>query len=43
MSVEDYLTQNKTTIKNMIRYELGEGIEKVETDFAKEVKAQMKS
>jgi elongation factor Ts len=29
-------------LTNMIRYEVGEGIEKVEVDFAAEVAAQLK-
>ena len=31
----------KVTVKSFVRFETGEGIEKVETDFAAEVAAQL--
>ncbi|UWD35248.1 translation elongation factor Ts [Mycoplasma cottewii] len=39
--VGDFLSKNKTELVEMIRYEVGEGIEKVVVDFAKEVAAQL--
>ncbi|KNG79421.1 translation elongation factor Ts [Mycoplasma sp. HU2014] len=39
--VGDFLSKNKTDLVEMIRYEVGEGIEKVVVDFAKEVAAQL--
>ena len=39
-TVEAYLTGNKSSVVNFVRLEVGEGIEKVETDFAAEVAAQ---
>lgn len=41
MPVSKYLSQNGAEIVSMIRYEVGEGIEKKEEDFAAEVAAQM--
>ncbi|ABQ13687.1 translation elongation factor Ts [Dichelobacter nodosus] len=41
-SIEDLLKSHKATIIQYVRYELGEGIEKEETDFAAEVMAQAK-
>lgn len=41
MSVAQYLKNNGLTEKSMIRYEVGEGIEKQEVDFAAEVAEQM--
>lgn len=41
MPVKKYLSDNGATAKSMIRFEVGEGIEKVEVDFAAEVAAQM--
>ena len=38
--VEQYLAQNKSSVTTFVRIEVGEGIEKVETDFAAEVAAQ---
>ena len=40
-SVEQYVKANNGTIKKMIRYEVGEGIEKRNDDFAEEVMKQM--
>lgn len=42
LKVADFLSKNKINVLKMIRYEVGEGIEKKETDFAAEVQAQMK-
>ncbi len=39
-TVEVYLSSNKCSVANFVRLEVGEGIEKVEADFAAEVKAQ---
>ena len=39
-TVEQYLAQNKSCVTTFVRLEVGEGIEKVETDFAAEVAAQ---
>ncbi|MDJ1647908.1 translation elongation factor Ts [Mycoplasma phocimorsus] len=41
LTVSQYLEQHSTKILNFVRLELAEGIEKVETDFAAEVAAQM--
>lgn len=41
MTVADYAKKNGGTILKMYRYELGEGIEKKESNFADEVAAQM--
>ena len=43
MPVKKYLSNVGATALTMIRFEVGEGIEKVETDFAAEVAAQMGS
>ena len=40
-SVGQYVKDNKGTIKKMIRYEVGEGIEKRNDDFAEEVMKQI--
>ena len=37
-----YLSSNNCSLVNMVRYEVGEGIEKREENFAEEVMAQMK-
>ena len=37
-----YLSSNNSSLVNMVRYEVGEGIEKREENFAEEVMAQMK-
>ncbi|OYD26420.1 elongation factor Ts [Mycoplasma testudineum] len=42
LSVEKYLSSQNAKAIKMIRFEVGEGIEKIETDFAAEVAAQMK-
>ncbi|MDU8923570.1 translation elongation factor Ts [Pasteurellaceae bacterium LIM206] len=42
-SVGDYLKSVNTAVSNFIRLEVGEGIEKVETDFAAEVAAMSKA
>jgi elongation factor Ts len=42
-SVEQYVSRNKTAVVSFLRLEVGEGIEKKETDFAKEVAEQMKA
>jgi elongation factor Ts len=43
LTVEQYAKNKKCTIKSYIRLEVGEGIEKVETDFVAEVMAQVKA
>ena len=43
LTVDQYAKSQKATIKNYIRLEVGEGIEKVETDFVAEVLAQVKA
>lgn len=43
MPVSKYLSSKGATAKAMYRFEVGEGIEKVEQDFAAEVAAQMKA
>ncbi|MDR3330327.1 MAG: translation elongation factor Ts [Mycoplasmataceae bacterium] len=40
-TIDAYLKDNKSTIIKYIRYEVGEGIEKKQVDFAAEVAAQM--
>ncbi|MDE6477028.1 MAG: hypothetical protein K2L48_02410 [Mycoplasmoidaceae bacterium] len=42
MKVSEYLKHNNTSLKQYIRYEVGEGIEKKVEDFAAEVASQMK-
>lgn len=39
-TVEKYLAGNKASVSSMIRYEVGEGLEKRQDDFVAEVKAQ---
>jgi elongation factor Ts len=41
-TVEQLLKEHKADVTNFIRFEVGEGIEKVETDFAAEVAAMSK-
>ena len=41
MSVANYVKSNNGTIKNIIRYEVGEGLEKREDNFAEEVMNQI--
>ena len=41
-SVEQLLKANNATVKRFVRYEVGEGIEKKEENFADEVMAQIK-
>ena len=43
LTVDQYAKSQKATIKSYIRLEVGEGIEKVETDFVAEVMAQVKA
>jgi len=43
LTVDQFAKSQKATIKNYIRLEVGEGIEKVETDFVAEVMAQVKA
>lgn len=40
--VGDFIKSKGATLKEMVRYEVGEGIVKIETDFASEVAAQVK-
>ncbi len=42
-SVGDFLKANGATVSGFVRFEVGEGIEKVETDFAAEVAAMSKA
>ena len=42
VTVEKYLGKNNALVSSMIRYEVGEGIEKRQDDFAAEVMAQAK-
>ncbi len=41
-SVGDLLKEKGATVSGFLRFEVGEGIEKVETDFAAEVAAMSK-
>ena len=41
-SVSQYLKEEKAEVVSFVRYQVGEGIEKKEEDFAAEVAAQMK-
>ena len=41
IKVKEYVSKNGASIKSMIRYEVGEGIEKKEEDFAEEVAKQI--
>lgn len=41
ISVKKYLDNNNATIKSFVRYEVGEGIERRQEDFAQEVRDQM--
>ena len=41
VTIGTYLKNNSCTLKQMIRYEVGEGIEKKEENFAEEVMAQI--
>lgn len=43
LSIEDLLKKSTAKITRFARFEVGEGIEKKETDFAAEVKAQVES
>ncbi|HLS35353.1 MAG TPA: translation elongation factor Ts [Bacillota bacterium] len=43
VTVEKFVEQNNATVKEAIRYEVGEGMEKREEDFAEEVMSQMKN
>ena len=42
LTVEKYLQQNNSSVSSMTRFEVGEGIEKRQDDFAAEVMAQAK-
>ena len=42
LTVSEYVKQNGGTIKSMVRYEVGEGMQKREENFAEEVAKQMK-
>lgn len=42
VTVSEYLKSKNAEVKAFVRYEVGEGIEKKEDNFAEEVKAQMK-
>lgn len=42
MKVKQFVEDKGATVKEFVRYEVGEGIEKKEEDFAEEVKSQMK-
>lgn len=41
LTILEYVTKNNCTIKNMIRYEVGEGLEKRNDNFAEEVMNQI--
>ncbi|HDR1117287.1 translation elongation factor Ts [Pasteurella multocida] len=41
-SVDEFLKENDADVTNFVRFEVGEGIEKVESDFAAEVAAMQK-
>ena len=41
-TVQQYLDSKKASIRSFVRYELGEGIEKREENFADEVLGQVK-
>ena len=41
MKVSQYLKNNNTAVTSMVRYAVGEGIEKREENFAEEVAKQM--
>ena len=41
LTVEKYLGESKSTLNAFVRFEVGEGIEKVQEDFAAEVMAQV--
>ncbi len=43
LTVDQYAKSQKCSVKSYIRLEVGEGIEKVETDFVAEVMAQVKA
>ena len=43
VDVETYLKNNNATLVSMVRYEVGEGIEKTEENFAEEVMNQIKN
>ena|SRR5690625_235936 len=43
VKVEKYVADKGATINTFVRFEVGEGIEKKEEDFAEEVKSQMKN
>ena len=43
LTVDQFVKSQKSSIKKYIRLEVGEGIEKVETDFVAEVMAQVKA
>ncbi|SRR5690625_679125 len=43
LKVKKYLDDNGATVKNMVRYEVGEGMEKREENFAEEVMGQIKN
>jgi elongation factor Ts len=40
LRVRDLLAQSKARVRRFVRYEVGEGIEKKQVDFAEEVKQQ---
>lgn len=42
MKVKKYLDSNNATVKSFVRYQVGEGMEKREENFAEEVMGQMK-
>jgi len=42
-AVEDLLKEKGADLDTFVRYEVGEGIQKEETDFASEVAAQLNS
>ena len=43
VTVEKFVKSHNATIKGFIRYEVGEGLEKREDNFAEEVMSQVKN
>ena len=43
MKVQKFVESKNASIKDFVRYEVGEGIEKKTEDFAEEVMSQMKN
>ena len=41
LSVKQYLENNNSSVKALVRYEVGEGMEKRNDNFAEEVRSQL--